>query len=262
MKSESELVSAADENFIASFRKVVEHCAEGATRESGGIFAFATGLPLSLFNGTVVTQPTTPAELEAAMQWVSERSSAHRAWIAQKLVAELGEIPPSHGLDREPDPYPGMVLHPPPDAPAPSVGVTVASVGEAGLDEFLGVCVEGGLPLDLAQRLFPPSFAGDPDVQLFVGRLDGRPVGTSIAIRSRNASGIYNVVTLLNARRRGVGRALTWAAAAAGGAWGSDITVLQSSPMALAMYSVMGFRTVAPYTTFTKPSPSSGNPHT
>ena len=255
MKSESELVSAADQNFIASFRKLVEHCAEGATRESGGIFAFATGLPLSLFNGTVVTQPTTPAELEAALQWVSERSSAHRAWIAQKLVAELGEIPPSHGLDREPEPYPGMVLHPPPDPPSPSAGVTVASVAGAGLDEFLDVCVEGGLPLDLAQRLFPPSFAGDPEVQLFVGRLDGRPVGTSIAIRSRDASGIYNVGTLSSARRHGIGRALTWAAAAAGRAWGCDITVLQSTPMALPMYSDMGFRTVAPYTTFTKLAP-------
>lgn len=262
MKSESELVSAADENFIASFRKLVEHCPEGATRESGGIFAFTTGLPLSLFNGAVVTQPTTPGELDAALQWVSGRSTTHRAWIAEKLVAELGEIPPSHGLDREPEPYPGMVLHPPLDAPAPSAGVTITSVADAGLDEFLGVGVEGGLPLDLARRLSPPSFARDPDVQLFVGRLDGRPVGTSIAIRSRSASGIYNVVTLPNARRRGVGRALTWAAAAAGRAWGSDIIVLQSSPMALAMYSVMGFRTVAPYATFTTPSRGSGNPHT
>jgi GNAT superfamily N-acetyltransferase len=252
MKSESELVSAADENFIASFRKLAEHCAEGAIRESRGIFAFATGLPLPLFNGTVVTQPTTPAELEASLQWVSDRSIAHRAWIAEDLVDELGEIPPVHGLQRESVPYPGMVLHPPPDAPAPSAEVTVEPVADTGLDEFVGVCIEGGLPLDLAQRLFPPSFVGDPEVQLFVGRLDGRPVGTSIAIRSRSASGIYNVGTLVDARRHGIGRALTWAAAAAGRAWGSDVIVLQSSPMALPMYSDMGFRTVSPYTTFTK----------
>jgi GNAT superfamily N-acetyltransferase len=255
MKSESELVSAADENFIASFRKLAEHCAEGATRESGGVFAFATGLPLSLFNGTVVTQPTKPAELEAALQWVSSRSIAHRAWIADALESELGAIPPRHGLKRAPEPYPGMVLHPPRDAPAPSAEVTVAAVAETGLDEFVGVCVEGGLPLDLAQRLFRPSFAGDPEVQLFVGRLGGQPVGTSIAIRSSSASGIYNVGTLSNARRQGIGRALTWAAAAAGRAWGSDVIVLQSSEMALPMYTDMGFRTVSPYTTFTKLAP-------
>ncbi len=255
MKSESELVSAADENFIASFRKLAEHVAGAAIRESGGIFSFVTGLPSSLFNGTVVTEPTTPEELGAAVQWVSRRSAAQRAWIAEKLVVELGEVPPLHGLAREPAPYPGMILHPPPEAPARSAGVSVASVGVAGLDEFVGVSVEGGVAPAVAQRMFSPAFASDPDVELFVGRLDGRPVGTSIAIRSREASGVYNVGILPPARRRGVGQALTWAAAEAGRAWGCDIIVLQSSSMALPMYSGMGFRTVAPYTTFTTTSP-------
>ena len=45
-------------------------------------------------------------------------------------------------------------------------------------------------------RLISPSFAADPDVQPFVGRLDERPVATSIAIRSGDASGVYNVGTL------------------------------------------------------------------
>jgi len=125
-------------------------------------------------------------------------------------------------------------------------------VAEAGLDEFVGVLVEGGIAPDVARRLISPSFAADPEVQLFVGRLDGRPVGTSIAIRSGGVSGVYNVGTRPQARRRGVGTALTWAAVAAGRAWGCDVVVLQSSPMGLSMYSETGFRTVAPYTIFTK----------
>ena len=75
-------------------------------------------------------------------------------------------------------------------------------------------------------------------------------MGTSVAIRSDSASGVYNVLTLERARRRGVGTALTWAAVAAGKAWGLDTIVLQSSPMAESMYRAMGFRLVAPYAVF------------
>ena len=93
-------------------------------------------------------------------------------------------------------PSPGMTLNPPPDPPAPAVGVTVSPCAESDLDEYLEVCAESGLPPDLAQRIFSPSFAADPDVQLFIGRLDGRPVGTTVAIRSGDVSGVYAVGTL------------------------------------------------------------------
>jgi hypothetical protein len=175
-------------------------------------------------------------------------------WIAEKLVADLDEVAAAYGLQPDASLCPGMVLVRPPEAPKPSSGVSVVAIADAGRDEFLGVLAEGGLPPEFGQQLISPSFAADPDVQLFVGRLDGRPVGTSIAIRSREASGVYNVGTLSNARQRGVGRALTWAAAEAGRAWGRDTIVLQSSPMGLSMYSDMGFRTVAPYVMFTKSS--------
>lgn len=252
MKSERELVAAADRNFIASFRKLAEHSPDGAIRESGGIFAFVTGLPISLFNGTVVIEPATAEEFESALRWVGERSVVQRAFVAAQRVADVGEIAERHGLVREAEPYPGMVLHPLPEAPAPAAGVSVVPVSVGSLDRFLRVLVEGGMAPNVARRLVSPSFAADPNVRLFVGILDGRPMGTSIAIRSGAASGVYNVGTRPEARRRGVGTALTWAAVEAGRAWGSDVVVLQSSPMGLSMYSAMGFRTVAPYTIFTR----------
>ena len=147
-----------------------------------------------------------------------------------------------------------MVLHPISDPPALSAGVSVVSIFEPSLDEFIGVLEESGLAAELAQRLISPSFAADPDVQLFVGRLDGKPVATSIAIRSGDASGVYNVGTLPEARRRGVGSAVTWGAVGAARAWGCDTIVLQSSAMGLSMYAEMGFRTVAPYVTFAQSS--------
>lgn len=256
MKADHELVRIADENFIASFRKLAQHVSRGEAHETDSIFSFSTGLPLSGFNGCVVTQETTAADLATSVAWVAAQDVPFRVWIAQKLVADLAEVPASYGLEPAAALYPGMVLHPIPDAPPLGAGVTVVSIREEGLDEFIGVLEAGGLRADLAHRLISSSFAADSDVQLFVGRLNEEPVGTSIAIRTAGASGVYNVGTLPKARRRGVGSAVTWAAVDAGRFWGCDTIVLQSSEMGLAMYAEMGFRTVAPYVTFTPASPS------
>ena len=249
-----DLVRAADESFIASFRKLAQHVPEGETHEAGPIFAFVTGLPLSGFNGCVVTQEAPASALAASLAWVAARNVPFRVWVAEKLAAGLAEVHTSYGLEPAASLYPGMVLHPIPDAPALSAGVSVVSILEPNLDEFIGVLEESGLSSELALRLISPSFAADPDVQLFVGRLDGKPVGTSIAIRSQDASGVYNVGTLPGARRRGVGGAVTWAAVGAGRDWGCDTIVLQSSVMGLSMYVDMGFRTVAPYVVFAESS--------
>ena len=256
MKAYHDLVRIADDSFIASFRKLAQHVSQGETHEEGSIFSFSTGLPLSGFNGCVVTQETSPAELDDCVAWVAAHGVPFRVWVAEKLAAGLAEVPVSFGLEPAASLYPGMVLHPIPDAPTFDAGVDVVAISEPRLDEFIGVLEEGGLRGELAHRLISPSFATDPDVRLFVGRLDERPVGTSIAIRSGDASGVYNVGTLPQARRRGVGSAVTWAAVGAGRAWGCDAVVLQSSVMGLSMYADMGFRTVARYVTFAPSSVS------
>ena len=117
------------------------------------------------------------------------------------------------------------------------------------------VTIEAGMPADAARLLFSASFAADPDVELFIGRLEGRAVGTAVAIRSGDVSGIYAVGTLPAARRQGVGSALTWAAVEAGRDWGCDTIVLQASEMGLPIYAAMGFRTVVEYTVFGRPVP-------
>jgi len=115
---------------------------------------------------------------------------------------------------------------------------------------WLGVLTDGGLARDLADHLFPPSFATDPDVRLFTALLNGRPVGTSIAIRTAEVSPVYGVGTVPTARRRGAGTAAAWAAVDAGRAWGCGVIVLQSSHMGFSSYTKMGFRTVVRYATF------------
>lgn len=250
MKTDPQLVAAANENFVASYRKLVEHCPAGEERTFGGVYAFVTGLPIGLFNGCVVVEPATSGDLDEALGWVAARPVPHRVFVAAELEAELASVPAAHGLERSAVPYPGMVLHPIPEPPEPAPGVGVTPVDDETRHEFVAVAEAVGLPRELIEALFPRSLFGDVEVRAFVGRLDGRLVGYSLAIRSSVTTGVYNVGTLPAARRRGVGTALTWAAVAAGREMGFDCAVLQSSEMAVSMYEAMGFRTIAPYVVF------------
>jgi GNAT superfamily N-acetyltransferase len=248
--NERDLVLAANANYIVSCEKLAQHSATGDAREFGGVFAFVSGHPVSLFNGCVVPGAATPAQLGEALQWVREQQVPYRVWIAERLVGKLGGVAQRAGLERAPVPYPNMVLDPVPEPPRSPPDVTVALVDGV---EFVDAMVELGLRRELAEAVFSSGFVHDPDIRLFIGRLDGRRAGYSAAIRSGEVSGVYNVGVAPAARRRGVGTALTWAAVDAGRRWGCETVVLQSTEMALSMYEAMGFRTVVDYAVFREP---------
>lgn len=250
MKDDPALVDAATLNFIGSYRKLTQCAPGGAVWERGGLFAFATGVPISLFNGIAIVGDTMAADVRSAVAWIKGRDVPYAVSIEGQRGPQLDSVLVEQGLRRTGELLPAMVLHPAPAPPRPPAGITVDRVDEADPDAFVRAIVEGGLPPDLADRLFGRSFASDPDVRLFVARLDGRPVGTSIAIRTSDVVGVYAVGTVKEARRRGVGTASTWAAVAAGRDWGSDTIVLQSSEMGFRAYSAMGFRTVLNYSVY------------
>jgi ribosomal protein S18 acetylase RimI-like enzyme len=255
MRDAAELVALANENFVDSFRTLAEHCEGGSHRSSGGAFAFVTGLPVSLFNGCAVVGPVSEAGLGEALDWLAEHDVPKRVFVVAELEAGVADVLTSRGFERDDVSYPALVLHPVPDAPVAAAGVEVLRVDEDNPEAFRAVGVALGMEPELARRMFPEPLLADPRVQAFVARLDGRPVGYSLAIASERANGVYNVGTLPDARRRGVGAALTWAAVSAGRHGGFDCAVLQSTPMARRLYEAMGFRKVLDYAVF-RPTPS------
>jgi hypothetical protein len=202
MRDTAELVALANENFVASFAKLADHCDGGEHRRFGGAFAYVTRLPIALFNGCVAVEPATPSALDEALRWVAGHDVPMHLFVGEGVDSKLAGVAAEHGLERDPTPYPGMVLYPIPDAPSPG-HVDVEAVDGTGADEFRGVFTAHGRSRELAEAMFPESLFVDPDVHAFVGRLDGRPVGYSLAIRSERTSGVYNVGTLPAARRRG-----------------------------------------------------------
>jgi GNAT superfamily N-acetyltransferase len=254
--------AAADLNFIGSFRKLVDHVDGAEVRAFGPITAYATGLPIALFNGAVLVRPAESGDIDAALRWLSGLDLPYEVFARSEQAASVASVAATFGLTATDQPYPGMVLPAAAPTPTSAPGVAVRIVSDAAaFDEHLGVLTEGGLPTDVAHRMFPTSWLTDPDVRMITGLLDGRPVGTGLAIRTGSVSGVYNIGTLPGARRRGVGSAITVAAIDAGRGWGCDLIVLQATEMGEPLYRELGFRTIVRYTTFTRrPAPQTIGP--
>lgn len=242
-----DLAAAVDRSFVDSFVKLARHAHGGESREFGAVTAYTTRSGFSLFNGCVVIRPAAAKDFAAALDWLAGLGVPHRAFLREDVASPEG-VAIERGFKRDELLYPGMALHPIPPPPAPPPRVAIRAVAdEADLETFVATSSDEGTADPALRRLLTPSFASDPDIRLFVADLDGRPVGTSIAIRSDAVSGVYSVGTRSAARGHGVGTAATWAAVQAGRAWGCDTAVLQSSAMGLPIYTRMGFVTVVRY---------------
>jgi ribosomal protein S18 acetylase RimI-like enzyme len=88
----------------------------------------------------------------------------------------------------------------------------------------------------------------------FVGYLEGAPVSCSELFIDRSpggVAGIYSVATKRNFRGRGIGSALTWAAAHEARRQGLSTAVLQSSEAGKGVYTRLGFSPCCHFTEFT-----------
>lgn len=215
--------------------------------DAGEVFAFSTGLPVSLFNGCIVVSPVSATHLRGALDWLKSHDVPISAWVDESRAADAAGVLTGFGLDPDPDPDPGMALHPLPRVPQPAAGVRIARVDEGSLAEHVGMRLADGMPPEVVAALFSSEFLADPDVEMFTAFLDGEAVGGSVAIRSGEVAGVYAVGTIETARHRGVGTAATWACVTAAEAWGCRTVVLRSSEMGFGVYRAMGFETVVNY---------------
>jgi GNAT superfamily N-acetyltransferase len=106
-------------------------------------------------------------------------------------------------------------------------------LGSAGWDEFLRMF---GLPAPLLRGADHSVF------HLLFARLDDECVASATAFDHDGDCGIYNVVTLEHARRRGLGTAVTAFQLHDAVARGCRTASVQSTAMAEGVYSAVGFR--------------------
>jgi GNAT superfamily N-acetyltransferase len=81
---------------------------------------------------------------------------------------------------------------------------------------------------------------GDP-WRHYLGRVDAAAVGTTTVFLGAGVAGVYFVMTIPAARRRGIGAAITYAALREAGSV-AEYGVLGSSPAGRSIYAALGFR--------------------
>lgn len=250
--SEAGLAAAADENYWESYRLIAKACG-GEVLDEGGVLAVATGVPVAMLNIAFVRRPlASPRDaLVAAIDFFDRQRLPFVVRVREGIDPTAEEAAEDMGMPYS-DTVPGMALWPIPEPPSGSKQLRIVNVrDDRTLAQFQGVLAEGfGMPLEIAERLIAPGLLRQDGVELYLGEADGRVVAASTLVQTGSTAGIYNVATVSDFRRRGLGAAMTWHCVSRGLQFDCSLAALQASSMGRPVYERMGFRTVAPYRTF------------
>lgn len=253
--TERELLKLGHENFIEAFRRVARALPSGRIEEDRDCVCIASGLAGPEFN-PVFLSPTAsdPFRSIRAASGFMERAGVP-AW---RLVVLSGRGSDASGAARSAGlvprrTLPGMLLCPIPPAVRPTppeLRVVLATDRE--LWETMvrvGLVGFGGEAPEDVDTILP--YPGHATARGYVAYWGDRPVGTSLAIDHAGIAGVYFVSALPEARRKGVGAAVTLRAAVDGLAAGCRASYLQSSEMGFNLYRTLGYRHLATYQEWT-----------
>lgn len=254
--SEKALVNAIEQNCIDFFMEY-GRAHGGEAHEEGRVTWFVTGLPHPLFNGVMAAR-LAPEDVDRTIdRLVAEfrtrglplEWSVGTSTVPRELGAHLEAKGLRHLLR-----VPGMAL-PLDDLPeeAPPTGLTMVPAEDR---EDLATALRIALttfeiPVELVPALvemestMPASHR--EKMQVFLGRLRGRPVASSVLFASAGVAGVYFVGTLSGVRGRGIARAMTSAALREGRTRGYRAGVLQATAMGVPVYRRLGFRTYSEF---------------
>jgi GNAT superfamily N-acetyltransferase len=214
-----------------------------------------TGLPYAMFNGIFGAQLSS-GTLDHAIDAVIEYMAAKKAaccWYVTPGVrpASLGDHLTQHGftlgasspgmwidldlMKEHATPPPGLEIHLVEKREMVRAWAEVAWDGtgfaEAGRQRFLDMETFLGIDSE-ACRL------------RYLAFLNGKPVATSLLFLHAGVAGIQAVSTLPEARRQGIGRAMTLAPVWQARELGYHIATLQASPMGNPIYRRLGFEEI------------------
>ena len=133
----------------------------------------------------------------------------------------------------------------PPAVAETPVELEIVQVATAeGVQEFEAVSVRGfeneATTIEPG-AIHPPAILAEPRMVLWLGRVEGKPVGAAMSYRTDEAVGIFGVTTIASVRRRGYGTALTRAAMLVDSGLPS---ILAPSPEGEGVYRRLGFEHV------------------
>ena len=233
--------------------------------ESPELIRFLSGLPIPEYNGVIRARfglELEPAALQGRIQAIVASFAARRQpffwWmgpsstpadlaghLAAAGLAQLGDGPGMaadlDALDeRQPGP-PGLSIVPVADERTLRDWVEVAGAGYGEPASIRQARYDVHMDLGLGAHLA---------LQRDVAYLAGRPVAMSALFLGAGVGGVYEVATAKDARRRGIGAAVTLAPLRRARELGYRIGVLQASEMGAGVYARLGFRQVCSFSLY------------
>ncbi len=252
--TDAEAVRIADRNYAHSFRLLGRHAVGGRVYEEPGMLSAITGT-IPWLNATVIYERLAApgATIRRAIDFYRDGGAPFVVRIRAGFEPETQTAMQKLGL-RLADQLPGMVLNPIGEVPPVPSDLKIVDCDAGSLAAHQEVIATSfGMPLSLAHDLLTPGLL-DGGLRGYVGYVDGRAVVTSALIESDGVAGVYNVATLPEYRKRGLGEAMTWHAVREGLMRGCVIGSLQASEMGRPVYARMGFRDIARYETYVLPA--------
>ncbi len=225
-------------------------CPGGQTGSYRGVTWNDSGADYPLFNSAFSTGPDPRSETIAEVVHHFREANRSFTWwsLPSQSTERLSDLLVAAGLVHEED-APGMALDltnrgSPPPSPQ---GLSIETLDEADNLVRFGQTLNAGdfqAPAPIAReipRLLRPR-PGEAGVRFFVGFLGDRPVATALRFLRDRVVGIYGIATIPEARRQGIGAAMTLAAINDGRDAGGNLAVLTSTSLGFSVYQRLGFR--------------------
>jgi hypothetical protein len=222
------------------------------------VVTILTGLPFDWFNQVLIERDdATPAGVLAGVAQARERGDWFVVRLREGIDDHFIPILTRAGLAPESGSAmtPGMVAFPIDSdaisAPAPAELEIRRVIDAAGIDAHRSI-VSAGFGSDPAVALGTAceDLLDQPECVVYAGYVGGDPVISGLGWRTGRTIGVYSIATVVSARRRGYGAAMTARVVADGVVAGCDIAALQASEMGRPIYERLGFRTVVKYAAY------------
>ena len=247
--SKQRLTSSIEENLF-EFRLAFSKWPRAKVHEEAEIIWSITDIPSVIFN-CVMRAQLTPSRIEAVIDSITSQAKSLNVFLLWATgpttqPADLGTYLESHGFVSEGE-IPGMavILEDLIENTSMPAGFTIQQVrDDASLKQWGDIFVKSfGMPDFVGDEFCNFMHYVDQDsFRAYIGFLNGEPVATSLLVLAAGVAGIYNVATIPEARRQGMGALMTLAPLREARTIGYKVGILQASEMGANVYRSLGFQ--------------------